>query len=225
MAMVASLEEPGRRALYFHVASRSPEPVSREQAAAAVGMSRRLAAFHLDKLVEVGLLEAVHRRLSGRTGPGAGRPAKLYRRARVQVEITLPERQYLLLARLLLETIKADGPGATTSALKDRAERFGLELGRQARARAGLRRTRARLLDAATAVLEELGFEPSRPARGAIRLRNCPFRPLASDHPQVVCGVVNRGLFDGFLAGLGATGTQAHFQPDPEACCVSLLWN
>jgi predicted ArsR family transcriptional regulator len=220
--MVAVLEEPARRSLYFHVTSRSPEPVSRDEAATAVGISRRLAAFHLDKLVEAGLLEAIHRRLSGRTGPGAGRPAKLYRRADVQIEISLPERRHVLLARLLTAAMKADRPGATASALKDQARGFGLELGKQARARAGLRRTRGRLLDAATALLEELGFEPSRSAGAAIRLRNCPFRPLASDYPEIICGVMNLALFEGFLAGLGASGTRAHYQPDREACCVSL---
>jgi predicted ArsR family transcriptional regulator len=221
ISMVASLEEPARRALYFHVASRSPEPVSRDEAAAAAGISRRLAAFHLDKLVEVGLLEAIHKRLSGRTGPGAGRPAKLYRRTGVQIEISLPERRYMLLARLMAEAMKGEGTGTIALALKEGAREFGVELGKQARARAGLRRTQARLLQAAAAILEEVGFQPTRPTEGAIRLRNCPFRPLASDYPETICGM-NLSLFEGMLAGLGSSRTRVHFQPDTEACCVSL---
>lgn len=77
---LAALEDPVRRALYFQVIKGAGE-VSRDQAARAAHVSRSLAAFHLDKLVEAGLLEATFRRLSKRSGPGAGRPSKLYRRA------------------------------------------------------------------------------------------------------------------------------------------------
>src|SRR6058998_2069336 len=94
------LADPVRRALYLHVLSRNDD-VSRDQAARALRISRALAAFHLDKLVEAGLLEVSFRRLSGRSGPGAGRPSKLYRRSPQQIDMTLPARRYELAARLL----------------------------------------------------------------------------------------------------------------------------
>src|SRR5712691_9640752 len=101
---VGSLSEPSRRALYRYVAG-SPAEVSREQAAKATRVSRVLAAFHLDRLVKAGLLEATFRRVSGKTGPGAGRPSKLYRRASRSIEISLPEKRYELLSRLLASAV------------------------------------------------------------------------------------------------------------------------
>src|SRR5436309_13449272 len=96
---IASLKEPLRRALYRYVVEQ-PEPISREQASRALSISRPLTAFHLDKLVEEGLLDVSFRRLNGRSGPGAGRPAKLYHRSTRQVAVSLPPRSYELAARL-----------------------------------------------------------------------------------------------------------------------------
>src|SRR4051812_50187087 len=89
---VAALAEPTRRRLYDYVV-RSPEPVSRDDVAAATGVPRPTTAFHLDRLVADGLLDVHYERRSGRTGPGAGRPAKLYRRAECSVSVSLPERR------------------------------------------------------------------------------------------------------------------------------------
>src|SRR5438132_924455 len=97
---LAMLREPTRNRLYEFV-ERQAHPVSRDEAAAAIGITRELAAFHLDRLVDVGLLRAEYRRLGGRTGPGAGRTSKLYRRSRHQVQVSLPHRDHELLARLL----------------------------------------------------------------------------------------------------------------------------
>ncbi len=101
---IGALAEPARRALYLYVASQ-PEAVSREQAAAAVGMPLHSAKFHLDRLVEEDLLEVEFRRLSGRTGPGAGRPSKLYRRSSRQLSVSLPERRYDLAGDVLASAI------------------------------------------------------------------------------------------------------------------------
>jgi predicted ArsR family transcriptional regulator len=159
---VAVLVEPVRRALYSHVVEQAG-PVGRDAAAAAVGIGRPLAAFHLDRLVRAGLLDVTYRRLSGRSGPGAGRPAKLYRRSGREVELTLPARRYDLAARLFAHALSTASAGSTSTAeaLDTAARSFGERLGQEARRRAGPRPGRQALLTAATDVLREAGFEPA----------------------------------------------------------------
>src|ERR1051325_6417038 len=103
---VAALGEPVRRELYRFVVAQ-PEPVSREQAAAGVGVPHHVAKFHLDKLEEDGLLDVEYRRPPGRRGPGAGRPAKLYRRSARPIAVNLPERRYELAGDILADAITA----------------------------------------------------------------------------------------------------------------------
>jgi predicted ArsR family transcriptional regulator len=217
---VAVLTEPVRRSLYSHVASQ-PEPVGRDAAAAAVGISRSLAAFHLDRLVDAGLLEVTYRRLSGRTGPGAGRPSKLYARSKREVALSLPARRYELAARLFAEALGrgATGETSTIGALDEAARSFGRALGEEARRRAGRRPGRQRLLESARAVLEETGFEPLLGQDEVIALRNCPFDALARTHRDLVCGM-NLSLMDGVIAGLRASGIRAELDPQPGMCCV-----
>lgn len=219
IAEIASLEEPVRRELYFYVAGQ-PAPVSRDAAARAVRVSRALAAFHLDKLVAAGLLDASYRRLSGRRGPGAGRPAKVYRRSSRQVELSLPERRYELAARLFAESLAQTPASVTVQALRRAAERYGASLGRAARRGAGPRPSRDRLLGQATAVLRAHGFEPIRAAE-TIVLRNCPFAALARDYRALVCGM-NLALLQGVVTGLGRAGIEATLHPQPGQCCVVL---
>ena len=126
---IALLDEPARRAVYEWVVARQ-RPVGRDETAAGVGISRALAAFHLDRLAEGGLLETEFRRLTGRTGPGAGRPAKLYRRADREIAVSLPERRYDVAADLLagaLEDVTGEHPPA---ALRAAAHEVGEEVGR-----------------------------------------------------------------------------------------------
>src|SRR5947199_6510630 len=130
IAAIASLHEPARRGLYLYVAGRGRE-VGRDEAARALRISRALAAFHLDKLVELGLLDAAYRRLSGRQGPGAGRPAKLYRRSTRQLEITLPRRRYDLAGRLLARALAAHRSPASRRALERAARDLGRTLGQE----------------------------------------------------------------------------------------------
>ena len=142
------LHHPVRRSLYRYVAGQ-PGEVSRDQAASAVGVQRSLAAFHLDNLVEGGLLEASYRRLNGRTGPGAGRPAKLYRRSERQYQVSLPPRQYELAAVLLAEALEAEGSAAADAVVAVARRRSGTaNAGRGPRgpagSRAGRRATRPR---------------------------------------------------------------------------------
>ncbi len=216
---IAGLADPVRRTLYFYVAQ-SPGEVSRDQAARSVHIARPLAAFHLDKLVEQGLLEASYRRLTNRRGPGAGRPAKLYRRSGIQVDVSLPPRQYELAARLFASAAAASAP-ATRARLRKRARDFGAVLGREARRRVEKRSGRGALLQQLQTVLQEHGYEPFRAADGAIRLHNCPFDALARDYRPLMCAM-NEALLAGVVRGLGVAGCTAALDPQPGMCCVAL---
>lgn len=215
----AVLAEPARRALYDYV-SRAGREVGRDEAAKALKLQRPLAAFHLDKLVEAGFLEAAFRRLRGRGGPGAGRPSKVYVRSAKQLEISVPPRRYELLARLLVRAV-AKGGSATQRELTSAAEELGARLAEEARDSAGSRMDRARLLAAAERTLAAHGFEPRREVPGGIRLGNCPFDALAADHRDVVCEM-NHKLMSGFVDHLGVRGLRADLDPLPGGCCVAL---
>lgn len=216
IAGIAALNEPWRRDLYRYVAQQ-PDSVSRDQAAEALGIGRALAAFHLDKLVEEGLLDVEFRRLSGRTGPGAGRPSKLYRRSVRQFDVSLPQRSYELVARLFARTLTEEP--STMGRLSDVAYDFGTSLGEQARELAGPDADRERLLDAAEGLMSAYGYEPYREPGGALRMRNCPFHVLSRDYRGLVCGM-NLSLMEGVLAGLNAGGIEAVLDPQPGMCCV-----
>ncbi len=218
ISAIASLNEPVRRALYAYVVER-PAPVGRDEAAEAVGITRELAAFHLDKLLEEGLLVVEYRRISGRSGPGAGRPAKLYRPSRQPVQIALPERRYELAALLMAEALEEKGSDPS-AALDGAARRFGEQLGAEARRRLGRRAGLNKLLGTACAVLRDNGFEPVL-ADSEIRLRNCPFDMVAQEHTALVCGM-NLALAEGLVEGLGAGGVDVRLDPMPGACCVAL---
>lgn len=213
---VELLGEPVRRALYRHV-SRQPGDVSRDEAAAAVKVSRELAAFHLDKLVAARLLEPVYRRLTGRSGPGAGRPAKLYRRAKGEIHIDLPPREYQLASRIFARALGLDATSEPGPEVLEAARELGQQLGREVSGTRGL-----------LAVLEACGYEPfevetagrAQGAPGKIRLRNCPFHALARDFQQPVCGM-NLALLDGVREAAGAGGLSADLDPVDGFCCVS----
>ncbi|MGK3207022.1 helix-turn-helix transcriptional regulator [Amycolatopsis sp. MEPSY49] len=205
LAAVAALDEPTRRRLYEYVA-RCPAPVSRDDVAAALAVPRATVAFHLDRLVEEGLLVVEYERRSGRTGPGAGRPAKLYRRSDRQVSVSLPERHYELAGELLASAIEeADETGGSAREI----------LGRRAREHgAGL------AAPDVVAALEEQGFEPRAEGDGVL-LGNCPFQRLARTHTRLVCEM-NLGLVEGLLEGAGDRRLRARLDPQPGFCCVRL---
>jgi predicted ArsR family transcriptional regulator len=214
---LAALADPTRRALYLHVV-RAANEVGRDEAAAATGISRSLAAFHLDRLVEDGLLEAGYRRLSGRSGPGAGRPAKVYRPKR-PVAVHIPEREYRLAAELMIEGARRSG--AAERHLSDAARERGRELGLQARRGIGGRKARRALTAAATDLLQRQGFHPWSDETGTVRLRNCPFDALATEYPETMCEV-NLSLLNGLLDGLGAGHLAATRVPRDGGCCVAV---
>jgi predicted ArsR family transcriptional regulator len=193
---IGALRDPVRRAVYEYAVARA-EPVSRNAVAEALGIGRTLAAFHLDKLAEVGLLETAYAPRSG--GPGAGRPAKLYRRSAAEHTVTLPPRDYRLLADVLASAV----------------ERGGVEPVAYAAAREqGVKLASGEVLGR----LEALGYEPIEAADGTIRLGNCPFHALAQAYPPLVCGL-NLALLEGLV---GDGGRVAGLDPGPTGCCVTI---
>jgi predicted ArsR family transcriptional regulator len=207
IASVAALDEPLRRSLYRYVVAQQA-PVGREQAAAAVGVALHTAKFHLDRLVAEGLLDVEYARPPGRGGPGAGRPAKLYRRAAREIAVTIPERHYDLAAGVLAAAVEAATHDAipVAEALDAASRATGRELG------AG---TDGDLPE----VLARTGYEPYEDGDGRLVLANCPFHRLAERYTELVCGM-NLGLIDGVLETIGADGRHAELDPAPGRCCV-----
>lgn len=205
LAGLSSLDDPVRQRLYHYIAS-CDDPVARDDAAAAAGISRTLAAYHLDKLAEAGILSVSYARPAGRSGPGAGRPAKRYTRTRDELSVSVPPRNYGLLADLLVTAIGADHDGTVRSAISAAARRAG---------RAGA--TEHGLLD----TLGEFGYEPAVTDAGDIELRNCPFERLARQYTEEVCGL-NLQLIQGMLEGAGEPAQRAELTPRERRCCVTV---
>jgi predicted ArsR family transcriptional regulator len=209
---VAALADPTRRALYEYVVAQ-PDAVGREQAAEALGMAAHTAKFHLDRLVEAGLLATEFRRLTGRSGPGAGRPSKLYRRADRQWSVSLPDRHYDLVGHILASGIEhaRAGAAALEEALDDAAAATGRSIGEAAAPGD---------LAAVGEVLAGQGYEP-RVEDDTVLLANCPFDALARTHTELVCGL-NRTFVQGVADGLGCQGIVALLEPEPGQCCVKV---
>jgi predicted ArsR family transcriptional regulator len=207
---LAPLADPVRRALYAYVADQ-PAPVDRDAAALGVGIGRPLAAFHLDRLAAAGLLDVEFHRRSGRTGPGAGRPAKFYRRARGrETAVSLPPRRYEEVAEILAEGVEGSTE-ATTGAL-DAARRRGHEIAGTTDA--------PRTMDGLVATLTERGYEPVVGADGTIRLRNCPFDRLATEHRDLTCSL-NLAMLGAVAEDFG-DAVAARVDPVDGWCCVAL---
>jgi predicted ArsR family transcriptional regulator len=214
IAALAALDDDVRAALFEHVRD-SPTAVTRESAANAVGISRKLAAFHLDRLVAAGLLEAeiepAHR---------VGRAPKIYRVTRRSVTVCVPEREHEMLAQILLDAVlhEREDERAVDSAARVACER-GVAVGS-----AGKRPGRMGAERALTAIADTLGrhgYQPLRD-RDLVRLRNCPFHPMAGEHPDVVCGL-NHSFVHGLLTGLQAEqAVEPVLAPRPGECCVEL---
>lgn len=215
---VALLAEPNRQRLYDLVAT-GRGAVGRDDAAAALGISRELAAFHLDRLAEAGLLETEYRRRGDRTGPGAGRPAKLYRRAAGEIAISLPPRRYELAADLMATALSRLDRRSGPDAVEAVARECGVAVGAAARSTAELQPGRRRLVTALLGILRRSGFEPRvDKADGTVRLGNCPYSDLASEHRDLTCGM-NLAWAKGVVDGLGSFAS-AQLTPEPGRCCV-----
>ena len=205
---VAALVDPVRRSLYEYV-RREHRPVTREEAAQAVDISRNLAAFHLDKLVEVGMLHARYEAPADQPR-GRGRAPKVYEATSDGVTLTVPRRQYELAATILADAVAAD-PAHAPSAARRQAGAVGHAIG--AASRHG-----GRAVDRVVRVLADLGYEP-RLESGGIVLDNCPFHALAVRHTALICGL-NVEFVTGLLAGLDCDALDAELQPRPGGCCV-----
>jgi predicted ArsR family transcriptional regulator len=221
VAGVAALDDPIRRELYPYV-SAQPAPVSRDQAAEALGIARHTAKFHLDKLAEEGLLDISFRRLSQRRGPGAGRPTKLYARSSRELSVILPERRYDIAGQVLATAIENSAAQGTTPAdgMKAAAAGWGRSIAEQARAAAGSQPSPERLIGCTCQTLTENGYEPQR-SGDAIVLRNCPFDALAREHTELVCGM-NLAILSATTEQLQETRLTARLEPAPDRCCVIL---
>jgi predicted ArsR family transcriptional regulator len=203
---LAALADPTRRAVYEVVTAAGPDPVSRDEVAEALSVGRTLAAFHLDKLVDSGLLEASYTRRTGRSGPGAGRTAKFYRRTSAEHTATVPPRAYRGAAELLAEAVERAGADA---ALYSVARERG--------------RAQAQRGEDVVGALAVRGYEPVV-RESTILLRNCPFHRLAEEFPPLVCGM-NLALIEGLIEGCDPAGWRASTEPEPGYCCVKLSKN
>jgi predicted ArsR family transcriptional regulator len=214
VAGISALEHPVSRRVYRAVLD--AREASRDEVAGELDVARSVAAFHLDKLADAGLLASRFERVSGRTGPGAGRPAKLYRRADHEIELSLPPRRYDLAASMLADAVSRAGAAPLASALTEAAH----ERGERAASGDGTV-TRRDPLAAVIEVLGEHGYEPHRTG-SAVALLNCPFHHLAAEHRALVCGM-NKDFLTGVIKGVGAQRTlQARLAPEPGYCCVRI---
>ncbi|MEV4340569.1 transcriptional regulator [Streptomyces sp. NPDC049590] len=217
---VSVLSEDSRWRMFTFI-RRAGHAITRDEAAASVGISRKLAAFHLDKLVAAGLLRARYETPGGIRK--VGRRPKVYEPTDAQITVSIPDRRHELLADLLLDAVLTEeaDENAAQAAMRTAGQR-GRQLGEIAReeTRPG-RLGPERGLTACEGLLEEYGYEPVREAPDRLRLRNCPFHPLAAKAPDLVCGM-NQAFLSGYLAGLEVNGIRAVLAPEPGECCVRL---
>jgi predicted ArsR family transcriptional regulator len=217
-----ALADDLRRRLYVYVRSQG-RPVNREEAASSAGISTKLAAFHLDKLVDRALLKTSYARPAGRTGRGAGRTAKYYEPTETSLEISIPARRYDLAGSVLLDALITQGDKGGNVVRKVSGERgfeAGQEVGRTLRAGpVGAKRAMSIL----RSVLEKYGYEPYVDDGGALALRNCPFDALAERSREIICGAMNVSFLQGLVHGLGSQSITAVLTPTPGACCVRLV--
>jgi predicted ArsR family transcriptional regulator len=218
---VGALEDELRRHIYLFI-RRQGRPVTRDEAAREVRISRKLAAFHLDKLVEKGVLQAHYARPPGRSGPGAGRTSKFYEPADAEIAVSLPPRRYDFVGDILVEAIEARRTDESSHETAQRvAFEVGVGLGRKVREKGRLRPLGPeRALAVAEQVLSDHGYEPYA-VDGGLRLRNCPFHALSQKAPDLICGL-NRSFVDGLLRGLGNESVEALLDRRPGECCIHL---
>lgn len=218
---IGALAEPVRRELYLYVCAQ-PGAVGREEAADAIGIPQHKAKFHLDRLESDGLLETEYARLTGRSGPGAGRPAKLYRRSSQEIAVSLPDREYelagLLMADAIAESTRTGEP--VLDAVSRVAAERGRAIGDRIVADLGSPRGLKRAKEVACRALTDHGYEP-REDGGQVVLANCPFHALVKDHTELVCSM-NVALIDGMVGALDEPRLCARLEPAEGRCCVVL---
>ncbi|MGV0795108.1 helix-turn-helix transcriptional regulator [Mycolicibacterium sp. XJ1819] len=214
---IGSLADPLRRRLYHFVCTQ-PDAVSRDQAAEALQIPVHQAKFHLDRLEAEGLLDTDYARLHGRSGPGAGRPSKVYRRAARDIAVSLPDREYQLAGRMMADAIAASAQAGTP--VIDELQRIAHEQGRRWVDTADPPVDTAAALDIAVETLAGHGYEPRREPTRVVMV-NCPFHQLAQAQTQLVC-TMNHALVAGVTEALGPHAPTPSLEPDPDRCCVVL---
>jgi predicted ArsR family transcriptional regulator len=204
---LAALADPTRRALY-DVLRRKGHALGRDDVAELTGLARATAAFHLDRLVDVGVLEVRFERRSGRTGPGAGRPAKLYALAHDELTASVPSRQYELAGDLLAAAVEySDREGVPVrDALVTTAEDRGHALGSGG----------VPLVE----TLAGIGYAPVACDDGGFRLTNCPFHHLAARHTDLIC-TANTAFVRG-LTDESSESRDVWLEPTAGECCVRI---
>lgn len=221
VASIAALNEPLRQRIYQYVVAH-PGGVNRDDTAEAIGAARSVAAFHLDKLLEVGLVEVEYKRPAGVGGPGAGRPAKWYRRTDKEVALSLPCRRYDLASAILAEALERAGatPMDPNEAIQqvaaEEGRRIGRTIGPENKEATGTNARARRLID----LLAENGYEPHLD-NGVITLANCPFHRLADQHRDLVC-TMNHTLLRSAVEAAGIPPSSAKLDPAQDRCCVTL---
>jgi len=174
-----------------------PLPVTADEVAAAHGVHRNVARGRLERLANAGLLIRSFERRTGRTGPGAGRPAKTYRVAPELSAIEFPERRYEQLIGLVVDALPERG---RRDGLREIGVAFGRELAREARLRPakGFRTALGRVC----AGLGSLGYQASvaevTDERAVITTATCPLRPLVRARPRLA--ELDRGMWAALLA-------------------------
>ncbi|ACU71554.1 putative transcriptional regulator [Catenulispora acidiphila DSM 44928] len=209
----------GQRRRVFGFVRRARRPVTREEVAADSGVSVKLAAFHLDKLVEAGLLRTRYETPAGVRK--VGRRPKVYEPTGTDIHISIPERRPDVIAEILIDAVLTEHQeGSARAAALRTAHRRGHDVGSAERARTRPGRLGPeRSLNAVEPVLESYGFEPDRQAPTTLRLLNCPFHHLTARDTELVCGI-NHAFLTGVLDGLETTGINAVLAPHPGRCCV-----
>lgn len=204
------------RARIHRFVRRAGRAVLRDEVASGTGVSRALAAFHLDKLVEAGLLKTHLARPPGRSGPGAGRTARYYEPSTGELNVSVPHRDYQAVGRILADAVEAD-PTRPLAAARELAAADGRALASQIPVP-----KRATPMRKAEAFLEAAGFEPFRVSRDELAMRNCPYHALAKRSPAVVCTLAS-GLACGALEAMGAGDLEVEVRPDEQMCCIRVL--
>jgi predicted ArsR family transcriptional regulator len=210
---IGLLAEPTRYQLYRCVIA-AGEPLSREEIAQRTGISAANAKFHLEKLVTAKLLAAEFRKPIDRSGPGSGRPTKLYKRDSRHRSVDLPPRRFELLSSLLADAIAESSrtKQSVTHTTRRLASDAGHLLGSQSDDDPGARRL--------VSVLSSLGYEP-REDSSHITLTNCPFHETAETQRELVCGL-NLSLVDGVIRGSNCPHAEAALEPGSGRCCVTI---
>jgi predicted ArsR family transcriptional regulator len=203
MDHLAAVGDPElREALLF--ARGQARPVTADELAEEKGLHRNVARSRLERLVEAGLLAVAYERRTGRSGPGAGRPAKTYSVVPQLAKIEFPADQHESLAGLLVDALVARGG---EEPLREVGVNFGRELARTARLRPAKNLETG--FERVCAAVRRLGYQASlehADDHGAvIATPTCPLRPLVRACPEAV--EIDRGMWAG-LASCALDGVE-----------------